>query len=206
MIRRPPRSTLFPYTTLFRSVKEGVAALVALVLDGGLEALVEESELGETVARRVERKARLLEDLRVRLEADDRAVLRRLPAGGQLGGRDTAIFVALCPNLAVAANLNVEPLTERVDDRNADAVQASGHLVGRVLELASRVQHGEHHFGRWLPAFLVGVDGDTAPVVTDRARAIGVQDDFDRIAEPGESFVDRIVDDLVPQMVPATAA
>src|SRR2546430_8366485 len=30
MIRRPPRSTLFPYTTLFRSVQEvGVAALAA---------------------------------------------------------------------------------------------------------------------------------------------------------------------------------
>src|SRR2546422_8432848 len=25
MIRRPPRSTLFPYTTLFRSVKDGAA-------------------------------------------------------------------------------------------------------------------------------------------------------------------------------------
>src|SRR3712207_7747836 len=28
MIRRPPRSTLFPYTTLFRSGKDRVAALV----------------------------------------------------------------------------------------------------------------------------------------------------------------------------------
>src|SRR2546427_4183855 len=27
MIRRPPRSTLFPYTTLFRSVREGSAVL-----------------------------------------------------------------------------------------------------------------------------------------------------------------------------------
>src|ERR1022692_2268545 len=27
MIRRPPRSTLFPYTTLFRSKKEGTASL-----------------------------------------------------------------------------------------------------------------------------------------------------------------------------------
>src|SRR5438309_9031115 len=27
MIRRPPRSTLFPYTTLFRSMKESVAAI-----------------------------------------------------------------------------------------------------------------------------------------------------------------------------------
>src|SRR5256885_12411521 len=33
MIRRPPRSTLFPYTTLFRSVAEGlVAAAVGVVI------------------------------------------------------------------------------------------------------------------------------------------------------------------------------
>src|ERR1043166_9607657 len=32
MIRRPPRSTLFPYTTLFRSERTGVAVRV-LVLD-----------------------------------------------------------------------------------------------------------------------------------------------------------------------------
>src|SRR5258708_26471202 len=30
MIRRPPRSTLFPYTTLFRSRKPGMAARIAL--------------------------------------------------------------------------------------------------------------------------------------------------------------------------------
>src|SRR5256885_8801966 len=29
MIRRPPRSTLFPYTTLFRSVKGGVERTIA---------------------------------------------------------------------------------------------------------------------------------------------------------------------------------
>src|SRR3712207_9025807 len=30
MIRRPPRSTLFPYTTLFRSVREGLSAIVSV--------------------------------------------------------------------------------------------------------------------------------------------------------------------------------
>src|SRR2546430_3513531 len=35
MIRRPPRSTLFPYTTLFRSlVGEGLGDSVALLTDG----------------------------------------------------------------------------------------------------------------------------------------------------------------------------
>src|SRR2546427_12938193 len=32
MIRRPPRSTLFPYTTLFRSVPEGVLLAVGIEL------------------------------------------------------------------------------------------------------------------------------------------------------------------------------
>src|ERR1035441_5032498 len=36
MIRRPPRSTLFPYTTLFRSVREAQSHL-AEALDDGLE-------------------------------------------------------------------------------------------------------------------------------------------------------------------------
>src|ERR1051325_12051514 len=33
MIRRPPRSTLFPYTTLFRSVRESIADTVRALLD-----------------------------------------------------------------------------------------------------------------------------------------------------------------------------
>src|SRR5258705_1239220 len=33
MIRRPPRSTLFPYTTLFRSHPENLLALEALLTD-----------------------------------------------------------------------------------------------------------------------------------------------------------------------------
>src|SRR2546427_9434077 len=33
MIRRPPRSTLFPYTTLFRSLKAGLSSDCSLQLD-----------------------------------------------------------------------------------------------------------------------------------------------------------------------------
>src|SRR5256885_8872951 len=36
MIRRPPRSTLFPYTTLFRSVSSGAAAVLATCADVSL--------------------------------------------------------------------------------------------------------------------------------------------------------------------------
>src|SRR5256884_3365492 len=36
MIRRPPRSTLFPYTTLFRSISRPVALTRRSVLDGAI--------------------------------------------------------------------------------------------------------------------------------------------------------------------------
>src|SRR5574340_1638206 len=37
MIRRPPRSTLFPYTTLFRSVVHGPPGIDVVVAFGGLK-------------------------------------------------------------------------------------------------------------------------------------------------------------------------
>src|SRR5258708_9780460 len=36
MIRRPPRSTLFPYTTLFRSLRRAIAASVEMILRIGV--------------------------------------------------------------------------------------------------------------------------------------------------------------------------
>src|SRR3989442_12563604 len=64
MIRRPPRSTLFPYTTLFRSVELPVLAGVSLRRAG---------------ARRGERGAPEARPKRVALLARDR---RRLPGRG----------------------------------------------------------------------------------------------------------------------------
>src|SRR3712207_7506032 len=61
MIRRPPRSTLFPYTTLFRSLLERGARR------GGDDAR----------ERRLARPRRAMEDHRVRPAALDRAPQRR---------------------------------------------------------------------------------------------------------------------------------
>src|SRR5436190_19529779 len=70
MIRRPPRSTLFPYTTLFRSGEE---CLVHHPLGMRVDLLGEEEHLhrhvalGERVARAVDAAGRARADL-----ADDR--------------------------------------------------------------------------------------------------------------------------------------
>src|SRR3712207_7969369 len=50
MIRRPPRSTLFPYTTLFRSVLDG-AVLIDVDVDGDVEPGVEEHLIADRTGR-----------------------------------------------------------------------------------------------------------------------------------------------------------
>src|SRR3712207_8881073 len=56
MIRRPPRSTLFPYTTLFRSRLHDRedAGMTAQILDGAATAAAMKRELAERVAKLAE--------------------------------------------------------------------------------------------------------------------------------------------------------
>src|SRR5947208_5965537 len=68
MIRRPPRSTLFPYTTLFRSIIGGNsgsptinknAELVGLIFDGNIQSLVGDFIYDESVNRADRKSTRL---------------------------------------------------------------------------------------------------------------------------------------------------
>src|SRR5471030_2611342 len=99
MIRRPPRSTLFPYTTLFRSGFLGVREATAMVGDHGAGAGVRSEEhtselqsLRHLVCRLLLEKKKRLRDqwlpfvAELRLQADaaaDRPV-RRLAGDGHL--------------------------------------------------------------------------------------------------------------------------
>src|SRR3712207_8545016 len=56
MIRRPPRSTLFPYTTLFRSADEDLVDPVEVVLDGVLGGHDVDVDLVHLRQRRVQRR------------------------------------------------------------------------------------------------------------------------------------------------------
>src|SRR6266545_1049872 len=186
-------------------VEERVGALVTLVLDDDLETLVEEGHLAEAVRQRVEGERGLLEDLRVGLEANDRAVLRGLLSRREVAlGR--AILIPLRPDLAAPPDLELQPLGERVDHRDPDAVQAARHLVGGVLELAAGVEHRQHHLGRRLARLLVRVHRDPAPVVADRARAVRVEDDLDAVAVAAHGLVHGVVHRLVDEMMKSVRA
>src|SRR5262245_62894824 len=111
------------------------------------------------------------------------------------------MLVALRPLLAAAANLDLEPLAERVHHGDADPVQTAGDLVCGVLELAASVQHGQHDLGRRLAALLVDVDGNAAAVVAGGAGAVGAPADSDVVAEASQRLVDGAVDRFVNERV-----
>ena len=109
-----------------------------------------------------------LEDLGIRFEGDLRAGLsglafyRHLLDGFPL--RETHVV-----DLAVPAHLRLEPFGDGVDAFRADPMQAAGHLVGALAELARRVKIGQDQLERRDLVDRMQVDRDAAPVVLDRA-------------------------------------
>ena len=105
--------------------------------------------------------------------------------------------------LAIAAHVDLDARGERVDDRHAHAMQATGHLVALAAELAAGVQDGQNHLdgGDLLLGMLL--DGDASAVVRDRDGVVRMDPHLDMGAEAGQRLVHGVVDDLVHQMMQA---
>ena len=185
-------------------VELGLGALGALVGQRDPQPAGQERGLAQALLERRELEVERLEHLGVREEGDRRA---RLARGLALLERPLgrAAHVGLAPDVAVAADLDVELLRQRVDDRDADAVEAAGDLVAAaVAELAAGVEDGQDDLDGRLALLLHRRDGDAAAVVDDRDRVVRVDRDVDLVAVAGQRLVDRVVDHLVDEVVQAT--
>ena len=107
--------------------------------------------------------------------------------------------------LAVAPDPQLQLARQRVDDGDADAVQAAGHLVGILVEFSAGMQLGHDDLGRRDAFALVHVDGNAAAVVAHRDRAVGVEHDLHRGGVAGQRLVDGVVDDLVDHVMQAAS-
>ena len=106
--------------------------------------------------------------------------LRAAPVGRranflQFRGRMTA-RIGLAVELAVDGDLDFDEVGQRVDDRDADAVQAAGRLVGLVREFAARVQHRHDDFeGGLVLELRVDADRNAAAIVAHGQIAVLVE-------------------------------
>ena len=106
-----------------------------------------------------------------------------------------AAAIALPPQLAVARDLDIEPIGERVDDRDADPVQPARCLVSIAAELATRMQHGQDDFERGLfREARMRIDRDAAAVVAHRDRSRRIKLELDSRCMAGDRLVHRIVE------------
>jgi hypothetical protein len=166
---------------------------------------VEVRQLAQPLDEDVGVVAVVAEDFAVGEESHGRAAL-----GGGFEplerGDGRAALVLLVVQVAVARDIDLQPLRERVHDRHADAVQPARHAVAAAAELAARVQRGHHHLHARTPLFRVDVHRNAAPVVDDRHTLVGVQNHLDMVAVPCERLVDGVVQHLDEQVVQSAHA
>src|SRR5208282_5082446 len=177
----------------------------ALVLEGDFEALVQEGQLAQALGQHVVTEVRGVEDFGIGMKGELRAGAARLAGFLEFSGRSAAL-VGLLVDVAVAANLQVQPVGKRVDHRDAHAVQPAGDFVGFAVEFAAGVKHGHHHFGRRALFRLVHVHGDAAAVVHHGYGIVLVDGGVDLVAEAGQRLVHGVVHDFPDQVVEAGLA
>src|SRR6266540_2201779 len=183
-------------------VLEDVPAAVDLVDDDDPQPAVQERELAEALGEGVVVELDGLEDLGVRTERDDRAsafgraddleVRRFLPAGEA----HPILF-------GVAPHADLEPFAQAIHDGQADAVQAARHAVHLSLELPAAVHPRQDELDAGHAVLGMDVHRDSASVVRDGHGSIRVEGDLDVLAEPRHRLVDRVVDDLVDEVMEA---
>ncbi len=131
----------------------------------------------------------------------DRGVRRKGGLGASEFGRAAlldfalrnAAFVALEINRAVLADLDLEFLAERVDDRRADAMQTAGNFVDTAHYFECRALLSRMHIHR-----------NSAAIILDGDAVVAMNNNINLGAEAGQRFVNRVVDDLGDQVVQST--
>ena len=184
---------------------EQLFLVVAFILERDLNPAIQKCQFAEPVGEDVVLVLDDRKNFAVRLECDLRAGPLGFADDFQLRRR----FATLEPHvidLAVAFHLGFEPLTERIDAGHTHAVQTAGNCVGFFIELAAGMEHGEHDFDRRLLFRLVHVHRNAAPVVNNRNRVVHVNDDFHVVTETSQSFVDRVIDHFIDEMMQTALA
>ena len=144
------------------------------------------------------------EDLRVGTKTHPRATPVGDPARLLEARHRLSAPVTLTPQCALPCDLDRQPVAERIDDTDTDAMEAAGRGVDVARELAARMQRREDDLeGRQRTVLRVGIGRYAPAVVLDGTCTVGGQLDIDAIGKARDSLVHGIVEDLGEEMVEA---
>ena len=111
------------------------------------------------------------------------------------------LLVLLLVDMAVAEYLRHHVGREGIHTTDTHTMQTAGHLIGTFIELTSGMEHGHHDLERTLVHLLVLIHGNTTTIVLDGDGVVFVDSYFNMCTIAGHSFVDRVVDGLIDQMM-----
>src|SRR2546426_6915016 len=141
MIRRPPRSTLFPYTTLFRSQDLLLGVRVLLRAFAGLVA--QHAELDSLAGDQAAEGARMLRRDELFLQLPD-VVDRHLLGQGEIerpGGEDL-VFLEQCTAHRVAARVALLQAFEAAVPAGGAGIERQDRVAGEDEAAAQRAERG----------------------------------------------------------------
>ena len=122
---------------------------------------IQKRQLAQALSEHVIVEIDIAENGGAGLETDFGTGLLSLTDHSQRRQRCTKTVVLLV-NLAITTNGQAQGFGQSVHHRHADPMQATGNLVGTVIELTTSVQHGHDHFGgRTSLGMLVGGNATT---------------------------------------------
>ena len=110
-------------------------------------------------------------------------------------------FIGLMMYVPVGKYVDFQKRGQGIDDRYADTVQSTGHLVRVVIELAAGMQFGHNDFERRNLLGFVDSDRNPAAVVDDGDTVVMVDNDLNKVTVPRHGLIDAVVDHFVNEMM-----
>ena len=172
-----------------------------LILQQNAHAGIQEGQFAQAVFQRLEDIVEVREGLGRGQKAHLGAFFaRRIADDAQMLYR-VAMLKAGEIFLAVAPDAQFQPVGQGVDNGNANAMQATRHLVTVLVEFPACVQLGHDDFGGRNAFFRVNVHGDAPAIVAHRNRVVGVNPHRDGGGVTGQCLVNAIVHHLIDHVV-----
>ena len=187
-------------------VAELVALVAPFIADANANTTVQERKFLETFCQGVVEELGVWENLRIGLEGGLCAPFGR-HSGIAHWTRCNPALIRLRRNLAIAVNLHLAPLREKIHNRHTDAVQSTRSLISLLIELATELENRHHTLqgadiaSHFLGKVCVAFDRDTPTVVLDRHRTIGIDENGNHLRELRHRFIDGVVHNFIHQVV-----
>src|SRR5256885_4117024 len=142
MIRRPPRSTLFPYTTLFRTERAGFTLVEIMIVVGVIALLAALAMPGMLRARKRAQASRVKDDLRlIEAAVDQYAIETQRQPGSVVSVADWTAYLKKETNLCTTGR---DVLGHDFGSQTVDQIQPSRPKLTPSLLMLPTTDFGRH--------------------------------------------------------------